>query len=223
MGILGDLAGAGAGAAVNYAANYAQKKQLMKGASEQQKLAVNYFLPDGGCKGIFGKKVTDSEYDAMVAQLVKQTNTMKRALDKIGLDESELKEIPPVTLCGYEESGFSRSSGAGYRSNLYSVTHLFFSATQVYMYQIILNTMKNERKERTEEYFYRDITNFSTSSDTIEAVTFVGCKGTPKKVSIETQRFALIVPGDKFSCSTYGDIEQQVRAMKGKLREKKGV
>ena len=202
MGILCDLAGAGAGAAVSYAANYAQKKKWLKGANAQQKIAVNYFLPDSGCKGIFGKKVTDSEYDAMVDELVKQNNTMKRALDKIGLDESELKEIPPVTLYGYEESNFSRSSLNGYRSNLYSVTHLFFSSTQVYMYQIILNTMKNERKERTEEYFYKDITNFSTSTDTVEAVTFAGCKGTPKKVSIEMQRFALIVPGDKFNCST---------------------
>jgi len=223
MGILGDLAGAGAGAAINYASLMADKKVLMKGASAQQKQAIEYFLPADGCKGILGKKVTVEEYDSMVDQMVKQINPMKRALDKIGLDESELKEIPPVTLVGYEDSKYSRSSSRGFRSNLYSVTHLFFSATQVYMYQIILNTMKNERKERTEEYFYKDITNFSTSSDTAEVINFVGCKQKPVKGSVETQKFSLIVPGDKFTCSTYGDIEQQVRAMKGKLREKKGV
>ena len=31
------------------------------------------------------------------------------------------------------------------------------------MYQVILDTISNTKKERTEEYFYKDITNFSTS------------------------------------------------------------
>lgn len=221
MGILINLISKSVSNAMsNYKFN-AEKRQWLKGSNEQQKIAVNYFLPDRGLRALFGKKVSDSEYDAMVDEFVKQNETVKRALEKIGVDESELKEIPPVTLYGYEESEFSRSSLNSYRSNLYSVTHLFFSSTQVYMYQVILNTMKSERKERTEEYFYRDITNFSTSNDVIEAINLDGCSGTPTKVSIEMNRFALIVPGDKFICSTRGNIEQQVRAMKNKLREKK--
>ncbi|MBQ8741951.1 MAG: hypothetical protein IJZ03_01130 [Clostridia bacterium] len=207
--------------ALEYTQLIAQKKSYLKGATAEQKKAINYFIPETGCKGFFGK-VKDADYDAVVEATVAAANTFQRAIDKIGLDESELKEIPPVTLYGYEDSAFSKTTEDGtYRSNLYSVTHLFFSSTQVYMYQIILNTMKNERKERTEEYFYKDITNFSTSSDTIEALQYKGCLGAPNRVSIEIQRFALIVPGDKFSCATYGDIDQQVKAMKNKLREKK--
>ncbi|MBE5951839.1 MAG: hypothetical protein E7260_09655 [Lachnospiraceae bacterium] len=207
--------------ALEYAQVVAQKKAYLKGASAEQKKAINYFIPETGCKGLFGK-VKDEDYDAVVKAAVDASNSYKRALDKIGLDESELKEIPPVTLYGYEDSACSKTTAAGaYRSNLYSITHLFFSATQVYMYQLIINTMKNEKKERTEEYFYKDITNFSTSSDTIESLQFKGCSGAPKRVSVEIQKFALIVPGDKFSCATYGDIDQQVKAMKNKLREKK--
>lgn len=206
---------------VEYAQLLAQKKSYLKGATEDQKKAIKYFLPDTGCKGLFGK-ISDEEYDAVVKQAVKASDSYNRAINKIGLDESELQEIPPVTLYGYESSSFSKTTASGaYRTNLYSITHLFFSSTQVYMYQIILNTMKNEKKERTEEYFYKDITNFSTSSETVESLTFKGCKGVPTRVSVDIQRFALIVPGDKFSCSTYGDIDQQVQAMKGKLREKK--
>ena len=206
---------------LDYAQLLANKKALLKGASAEQKKAIKYFIPDTGCKGLFGA-VKDDEYDNVVADLVKKSNTYQRALDKIGLDESELKEIPPVTLYGYESSKYSKMTASGaYRTNLYSVTHLFFSSTQVYMYQIILNTMKNERKERTEEYFYRDVTNFSTSNDYNDALKFGGCMGAPKKVSVEMQSFTLIVPGDKFSCATYGDIDQQVKAMKNKLREKK--
>ncbi len=207
--------------ALEFAQLAAQKKSYLKGATADQKTAINYFIPESGCKGLFNK-ISDEDYDAVVKSLVNSSNTYQRALDKIGLDESELKEIPPVTLYGYESSSFAKTTATGaYRSNLYSVTHLFFSSTQVYMYQIILNTMKNERKERTEEYFYKDITNFSTSTDTAESLQYKGCFGTPNRVSVEIQRFALIVPGDKFYCATYGDIDQQIKAIKNKLREKK--
>lgn len=206
--------------ATSYEQLLAQKKTLLKGASADQKTAINYFIPDKGCAGLFGK-VSDEAYDAVVQAAVSASNSYNRALDKIGLDESELKEIPPVTLYGYED-GFSKVTADGaYRSNLYSITHLFFSSTQVYMYKITLNTMKNEKKERTEEYFYKDITNFSTSSETVESFQYKGCSGTPNRVSVDIQQFTLIVPGDKFSCATYGDIDQQVKAMKNKLREKK--
>lgn len=208
--------------AMEYAQLVAQKKNYLKGATPEQKTAINYFIPESGCKGLF-KSVKDAEYDAVLKAQVDAFGSYKRAIDKIGLDESELQEIPPVTLVGYEESAFSKTTESGaYRSNLYSITHLFFSATQVYMYQVILNTMKNEKKERTEEYFYKDITNFSTSSENFESLKIgSGCNPKPSRVSVEVQRFALIVPGDKFSCSTYGDIDQSVKAMKNKLREKK--
>ena len=38
-------------------------------------------------------KVKDEDYDAVVQAAVKSSNSFKKALDKIGLDESELKEI----------------------------------------------------------------------------------------------------------------------------------
>ena len=80
------------------------------------------------------------------------------------------------------------------------------------------------KKEKTEEYFYKDITNFSTSSETTEATKLSGCKGDKvTKIQREYSRFSLVVPGDKFSCSTSGvaDADRSVSAMKQKLREKK--
>lgn len=206
---------------VEYAALLAQKKNWKKGATADQKASLDYFIPDTGCKGLFGK-VSDEQYDAIIKKMVAESNSYKKALDKIGLDEDELKEIPPVTLYGYEDSKLNKVTVDGYyRSNLYSITHIFFSATQVYMYQLILDTTKNNKKERTEEYFYKDITNFSTSNDTRESLRFTGCLNKLSRVSTEVQQFSLIVPGDKFSAATFGDIEQSVKAMKGKLREKK--
>ena len=198
-----------------------EAQRLKKGASPDQKLALDYLCPTGGCLSLFtGKK--DEEYDAVLKRLVDSFGSYKRAIGKIGLDEDELKEIPPVTLYGYEDGKFSILGKDGrFRSNLYSITHLFFSATQVYMYQVILDTTSNSKKERTEEYFYKDITNFSTSTDSYEVDQLTGCSGAVSKAQVEVQRFGLIVPGDKFTCGTYGDIDQQVKAMKNKLREKK--
>lgn len=199
------------------------KARLKKGANADQKVAINYFLPEKGCIGLF-TKVKDETYDTIVKNLVASSNSYQRAINKIGLDEDELKEIPPVTLYGYEDTkdALTRTTRDGYfRSDRYAITHVFFSATQVYMYKLVLSTTSNERKERTEEYFYKDITNFSTSDETVETWEYKGCNPMPTKTSVNTQQFSLIVPGDKFSCFTTGDIEQQVRAMKGKLREKK--
>ena len=210
-------------AMLDYAAAAAQKAQLKRGKSADQKLAIDYLIPKTGIIGMLTNK-KDEDFDAVLKTLVDGFGSYKRAINKIGLDEDELKEIPPVTLYGYEDekAQLSRVGKDGvFRSNLYSITHLFFSSTQVYMYQVILDTISNTKKERTEEYFYKDITNFSTSDETVEAWAYKGCSPMPTKTNVNTQQFALIVPGDKFSCFTTGDIEQQVRAMKNKLREKK--
>ena len=198
------------------------KVVLLKGATPEQKKAINYFCPNTGCLGFLGK-VSDADYDTLVEEMVKNANTMKKAIDKIGMDESDLQEIPPVTLVGYEDSKYETQTATGaYRSNLYTVTHLFFSDSQVFMYTITFDTVKNNKKERTEEYFYKDITNFSTTTDSKEVFYMTGgCTPKQKRTNIELQKFALIVPGDKFTCATWGDIEDQVKAMKNKLREKK--
>lgn len=198
--------------------NEVQKRSLLKAANAEQKKAINFFCPNTGCLSFLGK-VSEEDYQAIVDGVVKAANTYQKAIDKIGMDEDDLKEIPPVTLVGYEYDGaYTR----GNKTSKYSVTHLFFSSTQVYMYSVVFDIVTGSKKERTEEYFYKDITNFSTSTDSeMVDVLSSGCGAKWTKVNVEIQRFALIVPGDKFTCGTYGDIEDSVRAMKNKLREKK--
>ncbi len=210
-------------AIMDYAAAAAQKAALMKGKDADQKLAIKYLIPKTGILGMFLNK-KDEEYDAVLNRLIDSFGSYKRAISKIGLDEDEIKEIPPVTLVGYEfeKATLSNTGKDGItRTNLYSITHLFFSSTQVFMYNVLLDTTSGNRKEKTEEYFYKDITNFSTSTESFEFTYLKGCLGKPSRSSIELQQFGLIVPGDKFYCSTFGDIEAQVKAMKNKLREKK--
>jgi hypothetical protein len=160
-------------------------------------------------------------------------NLRQKALDKTGVDESQVNEIAPCEFKNWSLDKDTRVKIGGdgrFRSSAYQVTWLFFSDKQVYVYQYTFNMDKDEKKERTEEYFYKDITNFSTSSESEEKETWGIPKGCINKVPTVTRKnidrdvFKLIVPGDQFLCEMVNDseAENKIKAMKNKLREKKG-
>jgi len=189
-------------------------------ATAEQNRAFKYLNPKSGCPGgcieAFAG-VKDEEYDQIVKNALNSLNLKQKALGKIGLDEDQLKEIPPVYFHGFhykDDANYRIGKDGRLRSSKYSATWLFFSSTQVYMYQYIFDLTEDSKKEKTEEYFYKDITNFSTNTETIDVY------GKKK----EYNEFALVVPGDKFYCSMSGvpDADQAISAMKQKLREKKG-
>lgn len=195
------------------------------GKTADEKKVIKYFTqPSGGC---LNRAMKDEAYDKMVMDKLNGFNTLQRAIEKIGLDEDELKEIPPVFFHGYEDGAYSKVGKDGRnRTSKYSATWLLFSSTQVYMYYLEFNMDSGDKKERTEEYFYKDITSFSTQDTTREYIIMkpTCCKkdGFNKKY-LETSRFALIVPGDAFYCATSGssNVNQTISAVKQKLREKK--
>lgn len=204
-------------------------KRLCKGRTEEQKKVIKYFLGGGGC---LASTMKDEEYDALVQAKAKSMNFKQKALDKIGLDESQVNEIEPVHFEGYyfdEKKTYAKwGKDRIWRSSAYQISWLFFSSTQVYVYQYTFNMDEDGKKESTEEYFYRDITNFSTSSDTVEKEVLdkINCNGeaTYARKNVDSNRFALVVPGDKFYCSMEQSdyTESAIQGMKAKLREKKG-
>ncbi len=209
-------------------------KQLKKGKSPDQCKAVDYFFPVGGCLG--GKGPKDDEYSSIVLALINKMGSKEHALGKIGMDEDQVNEIAPVFFWGYESNdvhvGDTYAAKLGddghWRSSRVSCTWLFFSNEQVFMYHIELDLLSDAKKENTEEYFYRDITNFSTSTKTVESIkTTTGCMGKEnvEKKNTDTNMFSLIVPGDKFTCSVSGisNVDDTIKGMKNKLREKKSA
>jgi hypothetical protein len=200
-------------------------KNRCKGRSEEQKKVIRYFC----VSGCFKRTMTDAQYDEIVKQYLAKTDFKQKALNKIGLDESELKEIDPVHFEGYLFDGkktFSKRGKDGlWRSSAYQVSWLFFSSTQVYLYQNTFHLDEDGKKEATEEYFYKDITNFATSSDTVETSYWDPQKKKYMLENVDSNRFALTVPGDKFYCSMEQNeyTERAIQGMKAKLREKKGV
>jgi len=218
-----------AGAAVSAASKKAEMDRLLKGRTPEQQKVIKYFFGAGGC---FSKGMSDDEYESMVMAKAKSIDFKQKALDKIGLDESQVNEVAPVHFEDYlfdDKKAYARRGKDGiWRSSAYQISWLFFSSAQVYVYQYTFNMDEDGKKESTEEYFYKDITNFSTSADSVEKETVgkVSCSGKAEfvRTSVETNRFALIVPGDKFYCSMKQSdyAEKAIQGMKAKLREKKG-
>jgi len=209
--------------------NQNELKNDLKGRNAEQQKVIKYFYGVGGC---LSKGLKDEEYEAMVMQRVKSTDWKQKALKKIGLDESQVNEIEPVHFQDYvinEKSRYvRRGKDRKWRSSAYQISYILFSSSQIYVYQYTFNMDSDEKKERTEEYFYKDITNFSTTTDTVEKEVLekTSCKGEPsyKRTQVETSDFAIIVPGDKFYCAMEANdySERAVQGMKAKLREKKG-
>jgi len=222
-----------AGAAMNQLQLNNERKRALKGRNPEQQSVIKYFLGSGGgCLSMFSSGLTDEQYEGMVMSKAKATDFRAKALGKIGLDESQVNEIEPIHFEGYlfeNKSAYAKPGTDGkWRSSAYQISWIFFSSTQVYVYQYTFNMDEDGRKEQTEEYFYKDITNCSTASDTVEktVVEKSGCKGDEKvtRKNVDSTRFAIVVPGDKFYCSMVQSeySEKAVQGMKAKLREKKG-
>lgn len=184
--------------------------------------------------GCFGSKpkYTDKNYDDILLKWINENATKSCALRRIGVDETQVNEIEPICFQGFEsDSGFMGRYGLDgkFRTTQYSVTWLFFSDSQIFVFNIFFDLLYHKTKIITYEYFYRDITNFSSifSSYEYEKLTEIkGCmkNGVNKELKkIETQKFSIVVPGDSFSCSVSGvaKIDEIIQGLKQKLREKK--
>ncbi len=198
-------------------------KNRYKNRNDEQKKVIRYFAVEG----CLSKTMSDAQYDELVKTTISKQDFKKQALNKIGLDESELKEIDPIhfegSAYGNNISYAKRGKDGNWRSSAYQISWLFFSSSQVYLYQNTIHFDKDDKKVATEEYFYKDITNFATSTDTVETPYWDPKQKKSLLENIDSTRFALTVPGDKFYCSLEQNdyTERAIQAMKAKLREKK--
>lgn len=220
--------------AANAAADAAQKQaemaRMLKGRTPEQQSVIKYFYGAGGC---LSKGLTDDQYDDMVRKAATSMDFKQKALDKIGLDESQVAEIEPVHFEAFYFSDKNdnlnkRGTDGKWRSSEYMITWIFFGDSQMFVYQYTLNMCSGSKKEQTMDYFYKDITNFSAASETYEKEVLqnVSCSGqaTYARVPVDVNEFRLIVPGDKVICSMEQNdyTERSIQGMKAKLREKKG-
>lgn len=199
-------------------------KNRIKNRNADQQAVIRYFCNEPSC--LSKKPISDEEYEQMVINYLNSNDFKKKAMNKIGVDEDQVKEIEPIHFEGFrfDKNSLSKQGDDGkWRSSEYQVTWLFFSDSQIYVYQNTFFMDEDGRKESTEEYFYKDITNFTTVSDTTETPEYDTKSGKTKLVNVDANKFAISVFGDKFYCSMEQNdyTERAIQGMKAKLREKK--
>ncbi|MBD5406725.1 MAG: hypothetical protein HDR51_08310 [Treponema sp.] len=197
-------------------------------ANTDQAQVIHYFCDEHGC---LSKRISDAEFDANKERQINALNLKQKALNKLGIDEDQVKEIEPIVLVGpaYKAAEYKMKDKDGiYRYSAYQITYIFCSSDQVYVYQYTINLDKYDKKERAEEYFYKDITNFTTIDETETLPFFVhkgGCLGKSaiESINVSTSEFKIAVSGEAFLCSMIpnDETEGKIQALKAKLREKK--
>lgn len=227
------LASAIGGAAVNAAALLAQKEALKKGKTPEQKDCIEflYNLSGGGCGCLSkGSKMTMQQYMGIVQAKCQALNSKAKAMEKIGLDPSQIEEIPPIVLSSfvYDDDCLIRVDNNVAVSSQYSITWIFFSATQMYTYKFIFDTTSDNTWEFTKDFFYTDITCFSTVQAVKEKIDVTPGSGCLKAEQITKNHYVVdtlevIVPGTSytFSLRNSPNIQQSIQAAKAMLREKK--
>lgn len=189
---------------------------LCQGKTPDQQKAIEYFCKEG----CMTKTITDDEYLSMVRAKRDSLNLRQKALSKVGLDEDEVSEIPPASFEGfvYKNAYAKKRANGNWISSSYQVAWLFFSSTQIYIYRCTFNMDEDKKTESTDEFFYKDVTSFSTSSET---ETAHGMGST--RFEVDSNKFKMVVPGDQIFVSMDGvsNAEDIIQAMKQKLREKK--
>lgn len=199
---------------------------------------LNYFDSEvkSGCLGSSKKYekgvYTDQEYDNILLKAINENASRANAMRELGIDESQVSEVAPICFRGYEqENGAECRYGLDgrFRTSQYSVTWLFFSDSQIFVFYTFIDLLYHKTKIVTNEYFYKDITNFSSITSTYEYMKIIpkkGClsKGNDVEIKkVKNQKFSIIVPGDSFYCSVSGvsNINETIQGLKQKLREKK--
>lgn len=220
--------------------------ELQEARDDNQKKAISYFYGETeqkqkkGCfkKQKFGFKYSDKDYVDLIDYYVNMLSLDAKSLEALGIDFSEVQEIPPVTLKGYyygkinnTETVARRGEDKYWRSSGYQVTRLYFSDKQMFAYTIMFDTRTNERLEETAEIFYKDIVSFDAVTEKDERqIEKFSKKGCFKKASssieyeeVEYQSFKLCVKGDaiKYSMNSNEERKQVLQALKAKIREQK--
>lgn len=203
--------------------------EFKKGRTSEQKDAIRYF-----CNlGLFQKRMKDEQFEATIRAKVDSVDYRQRALSKIGLDESELQEVPPFMIEGFvfdskDNFVYCRENGT-WVSSTYAISWLFFSDKQVYFYTYQFDVTSDAVREISNEYFYSDITSFSMNSETEERYLYgYNCFGKQKflRKNVPFTEFSLTVAGASQKSSireATSEVEAAIHGMKNKLREKKNA
>ncbi|MCL2759338.1 MAG: hypothetical protein FWD22_03920 [Treponema sp.] len=182
-------------------------------------------------KGCFPKKLgfmSDADYDALVASVMKRLDLKNKGLTKLALDESQVeKTIQFGNYLWYNDEGeFASGAKLGedgkWRSTTYESTFIFFTRNQIAAYQITFHLDWEKHEEDTFEYHYKDITALQTSTKHEDKIdldigdTVFKCYKNELYIKVPNDSFKINL-GNKPTA----EEESAIQGMKSLLREKK--
>jgi len=248
--MLGDIMGYMLGATVGVASNIKEGKEAIErfktGKTPEQKKVIDFFTSGlSGClnggKIFSGMKMAD--YEQIISSRLNGLDLKGNAINKIGLDESEIEEIPPIVLSGYIWNDFDRNDrddvvlvraeNAYAVSSRFSVSWIFFSQVQMYCYTYTFDTISDRIWERTMEFFYQDITCLIINKNLVQKIIDkgsmgCGCLSSGNKVNAESHSYyvdelEIVVPGRSYSFSMRSNekLVESLHAAKVMVRERK--
>lgn len=159
--------------------------------------------------------ILDSEIDMELMQYFERQNLKEKALDKLGLDESEVMEIAPVYFDGYHYEGAQVKIGLDNkaRSSLGRAVYFFFTKNEVHCYMHTVSLVENFCSEDTDTYFYSDIVSVSTTMQSGSVTPVVQNNGfAGNQMQVRTYQY------DCFKLTTTGGTSVQAS-----LRDKAGA
>ena len=193
---------------------------LKVGRTAEQKRVIKYFTPTG-CINTSG--LTNKGYDKIVQNRLQSLNAKENALARLGIDESQVIEIPPIYFDGYvfNSDVLCKFTGEESVTSAYQFTWLFFGNTQIYAYQYTFHTDSLLTEEKTFEVFYKDVSMSMKGVNGEEKLTTKGCVTEYKPIKFDS--FELYVQGDSFRCTCRRTeyTDRAIAAMLMKIREKK--
>lgn len=225
-------------------ASEAAKKQALiqakKGKTSEQKDAIDFFAKDGsGCGCLGGSTMSMSAYISKVQEKCRTLNLRARAIQRLAIDEGEATAlIDPICLYNFEfsdDDAWIKIEDNQAVSSKYTVTWMFFSETQIYLYSYTFDMTSDDVEEYCREYFYQDITCFEVENDIVEKIDInvgKGCLGggclggeSIRKNNYTVDSFKITVPGSscEIAMKDAGAQMKNIQAAKALLRERKFI
>lgn len=218
------------------------KEAKERKCTEEQINAWRYFsnpIKDG-CMTKWNH-VSDAEYDRLVKNQLGKLGLLdtSRAVKKLGIEPEDIADFSPIFMGDFlnhmktAETLAKKGEDGKLRTSTYQVTWILCSKVEVYVYQCTFSMIEDDKIDKGEEYFFKDVTNFSTT-EVSDEVTIKELKGgggcfggepeaETTKLKLEKTMFRITVPGEKIECAMElnDETEENIRRLKKILREKK--
>ena len=163
-------------------------------------------------------------YEAEINRFLPNEKLFDKALKKTGFDETQVGAAAgtrdPIYFRGqdYSKKAMWRKYEDGtYLTSIQTYSAILFTVDQVVVYTFVQDFRNDTHKERTEEYFYKDITNVKTSDEEFTS---------PDGITQNVNKVVIAAAGGSLDICLYSltdEVEESIQAMKQLIRQKKSV